>query len=70
MTAPSTKDCGVEQAAQAIVKLINSRPSSPRHDEIAAIIRRLVVTASAPAGRSNRDALDREYGPDLTKRAP
>jgi hypothetical protein len=52
------------QAAHAIMRLINSRPQSPRHEEIEAIIERLVtrpllVRQAAPTG------LD-EYGPDLT----
>lgn len=52
------------QAARAIMQLINSRPQSPRHEEIVAIIERLVtrpllVRQAAPTG------LD-EYGPDLT----
>jgi hypothetical protein len=53
-----------EKAAHAIMKLINSRPRSPSHDEIVAIIERLVTgplqVRPAPSG------LD-EYGPDLTK---
>ncbi len=53
---------GAEQAAQAIVELINSRPRSPRPDEIADIIRKLAV-ARSPAPCSHCDGLDREYGP-------
>ena len=53
-----------EQAAHAIMQLINSRPQSPSHEEILAIIERLVTrplqVRQAPSG------LD-EYGPDLTK---
>ena len=53
-----------EQAAHAIMQLINSRPQSPHHQEIVAIIERLVTgplqVRQAPSG------LD-EYGPDLTK---
>ncbi len=51
-----------EQAAQAIIDLINSRPRSPRPDEIAAIIRK-TGTATAPATCPHCDSLDREYGP-------
>ena len=57
-------DNGAGPAAHAIVQLINSRPQSPRYEEIVAIIERLVVK---PMRRPNADAcgLD-EYGPDLT----
>jgi hypothetical protein len=54
-----------EQAAQAIVDLINSRPRSPRPDEIADIIKRLAA-ARPPATCAHCDLereLDREYGP-------
>jgi hypothetical protein len=54
-----------EQAAQAIVELINSRPRSPRPDEIAEIIRKLAIVQPS----SHADDLDREYGP-ATKIAP
>ncbi|MFN3746210.1 MAG: hypothetical protein ACK4TL_16030 [Hyphomicrobiaceae bacterium] len=53
-----------EQAAQAIVALINSRPYSPRQEEIEEIIARLVV---GPANAVPATGLDLdEYGPDLT----
>jgi len=54
---------GAEQAAQAIVELINSRPRSPRPDEIAAIIERLAPPGTAAASCSHCDDLDHEYGP-------
>jgi len=54
-----------EQAAQAIVELINSRPRSPRPDEIAEIIRKLAIAQPS----AHADDLDREYGP-ATKTAP
>lgn len=57
-----------EQAAQAIVELINSRPRSPRPDEIADIIKKLAA-ARPPATCSHCDLdrdLDREYGPAST----
>ena len=57
-----------EQAAQAIVELINSRPRSPRPDEIAEIIRKLAIVPP-PASCSHCDDLDREYGP-ATKPSP
>jgi hypothetical protein len=59
---------GPEQAAQAIVELINSRPRSPRPDEIADIIKKLAA-ARPPATCSHCDLerdLDREYGPATT----
>ncbi len=59
---------GAEQAAQAIVELINARPRSPRPDEIADIIKTF-ATAPPPASCSHCDALDREYGP-ATKTMP
>jgi hypothetical protein len=66
--AHSAPVSGAEQAAQAIVDLINARPRSPRQDEIADIIKSFAVTA--PAGACGHcDALDREYGP-ATKTAP
>ena len=66
----ATTVSGPEQAAQAIVELINSRPRSPRPDEIAEIIRaftprRIAAAPSSPC----EDALDREYGP-ITRRVP
>jgi hypothetical protein len=60
-----------EQAAQAIVELINSRPRSPRAEEIADIIKKLAA-AKPPATCSHCDLerdLDREYGP-ATKTLP
>lgn len=59
---------GAEQAAQAIVELINSRPRSPRPDEIAEIIRRFTPRgiAAAPCSHCEQD-LDREYGPVSTR---
>lgn len=55
---------GAGQAAQAIVQLINSRPQSPRYEEIVAIIERLAV---GPMRQRDADALGLdEYGPDLT----
>jgi hypothetical protein len=62
---------GAERAARAIVELINSRPFSPRQDEIVAIIKKLAVEATmpAPGAAPPRDGLD-QYGPDLTKHAP
>jgi hypothetical protein len=66
--AHSAPVSGAEQAAQAIVDLINARPRSPRQDEIADIIKSFATTAPSTAcGRC--DALDREYGP-ATKTAP
>jgi hypothetical protein len=59
-----------EQAAKAIVELINSRPRSPRPDEIADIIKK--VAGARPPTCSHCDlerALDREYGP-ATKSSP
>ena len=46
-TAPLT----TEQAAAAIVKLINTRPDSPRQDEIEAIIARVAGGPALPPGR-------------------
>lgn len=59
---------GADEAAQAIVELINARPRSPRRDEIADIIKTF-ATAPPPAACGHCDALDREYGP-ATKTAP
>jgi len=68
----STPDRSVALAAQAIIDLINSRPISPRQDEIAAIIKSAVA---APLSRTSdrtamRDekALDEEYGPIVSAR--
>jgi hypothetical protein len=59
---------GSERAAQAIVALINSRPYSPRQDEIAAIIEELAIDRAVltPAQCSSLD----EYGPDLSQGRP
>ncbi len=54
-----------EQAARAIMQLINSRPYSPRHEEIVAIIESF-VTSRLQARQAIPMDLD-EYGPDLTK---
>jgi hypothetical protein len=56
-------DSAAERAAQAIVELINSRPRSPRPDEIAAIIKRLALSGTATASCPHCEGLDREYGP-------
>ena len=66
-----TTDRGAQRAARAIVELINSRPLSPRQDEIEAIIKKLAVEATmpAPGAAPSRDGLD-QYGPDLTKPTP
>jgi hypothetical protein len=66
--AHSAPASGAEQAAQAIVDLINARPRSPRQDEIADIIKTFTTTPP-PATCGHCDALDREYGP-ATKTAP
>jgi hypothetical protein len=58
----------VGQAARAIMQLINSRPHSPRHEEIVAIIERL-VTGPLQVRQAMPVGLD-EYGPDLTKLSP
>ena len=66
--SPVHREPGVsspEQAAQAIIDLINSRPRSPRPDEIADIIKKLAA-ARPPATCSHCDLerdLDREYAP-------
>lgn len=67
----TTTDRGAERAARAIIELINSRPISPRQDEIVAIIKRLAVegTAPAPASSPDCDGLG-QYGPDITKHTP
>jgi hypothetical protein len=54
---------GTEQAAMAIVELINAQPRSPRPDEIVAIINSLVRSTAAAASCPQCTALDREYGP-------
>lgn len=58
---------GVEQAARAIVDLINSRPNSPRPDEIAEIIDKLAVPDVATRSCPNCTNLDREYGPIISR---
>jgi hypothetical protein len=63
LTAGAQAERGADRAARAIVALINSRPYSPRPDEIAAIIEKL-ATDPTPA-RPAPSSLD-EYGPDLT----
>ncbi len=55
---------GAKLAAHEIMRLINSRPHSPQHDEIVAIIERL-VTRPLQTRHSVPSGLD-EYGPDLT----
>jgi hypothetical protein len=55
---------GAERAARAIVELINSRPLSPRQDEIMAIIKELAVEPTMPVPL-DCDGLD-QYGPDIT----
>ena len=61
----ATTKRGAERAARAIVELINSRPLSPRQDEIMAIIiKELAVEATMPAPL-DCDGLD-QYGPDIT----
>lgn len=57
-----------EQAAQAIMDLINSRPRSPRRDEIEAIIDKLADTATGTVCCPQCAALDREYGPAAGRR--
>jgi hypothetical protein len=53
-----------ERAAQAIVDLINSRPRSPRADEIATIIKQLAAAqASSTPSCPHCNDPDREYGP-------
>jgi hypothetical protein len=64
----TTPHRGAELAARAIMELINSRPISPRQDEIVAIIKRLAVAETAPAHAPDCDGLD-EYGP-ATKLTP
>jgi hypothetical protein len=61
---------GPDQAAQAIVELINSQPRSPRLDEIADIVRKFIPQRIAAAPCSHcQEALDREYGP-VIRRVP
>jgi hypothetical protein len=59
----------VGQAAHAIMQLINSRPHSPRHEEIVAIIERFVAGPLQIRRQAVPASLD-EYGPDLTKLSP
>ena len=58
-------DGAAEQAAQAIVELINAQPRSPRPDEIAAIIRKVAVPQAVPAACPHCDDAYREYGPAI-----
>jgi hypothetical protein len=58
-------DGAAEQAAQAIVELINAQPRSPRPDEIAAIIRKVAVPPARPATCPHCDDAYREYGPAI-----
>jgi hypothetical protein len=64
-----TPDRRVEPAVQAIIDLINSRSTSPRRDEIAAIIARVAVapvsSANDCSAQFNHKGLD-EYGPDIS----
>jgi hypothetical protein len=60
-------DRAADAAASAIVDLINSRPVSPRREEIAAIIRTHVADELAPAPAPDHDPLA-EYGPDITSK--
>jgi hypothetical protein len=64
----STPNHSLALATQAIINLINSRPVSPRHDEIAAIIERMVVARPPPepSAMSKCRELDEEYGPDIS----
>jgi hypothetical protein len=64
MAMPINTLCNAEAAARAIIELINSRPTSPRQEEIVAIIRRLSAEAT-PVPPAARDGLD-EYGPVTT----
>jgi hypothetical protein len=68
MMSATTNDRGAERAARAIVALINSRPSSPRQQEIEELIEKYVPHA-ARLVRSTPSGLD-EYGPDLTTYRP
>ena len=43
-TAPDTTALSVSEAAAEIVRMINSRPVSPRAEEIAAVIARVAAT--------------------------
>ena len=54
-----------EQAAKAIVELINARPRSPRPEEIAAIIEKLAMPSPVKATCPHCDGLDGEYGPAI-----
>ena len=58
-------DGAAEQAARAIVELINAQPRSPRPDEIAAIIRKVAVPQAVPATCPHCDDAYREYGPAI-----
>ena len=58
-------ESGARQAANAIVRLINSRPRSPCYQEIEAIIDKFAVRPLTER-QPHTLGLD-EYGPDLTK---
>ena len=66
-TAGAAPERGSDRAARAIVALINSRPYSPRQEEIAAIIEKLAIERTPPPPAPS--GLD-EYGPDLTTYRP
>jgi hypothetical protein len=57
-----------QQAARAIIELINSRPSSPQQHEIAAIIEATVAAPAirAPSAPRVSKGLAQEYGPDIS----
>ena len=59
----ATSNYRVKQATQAIVELINSRPRSPRPDEISAIIAEMVVEPASDPPACDCRLLDAEYGP-------
>jgi hypothetical protein len=63
--APTAAGKSAELAAEAIVELINSRPRSPRPEEIVAIINALVGPPVSAAPCPHCADLDREYGPIL-----
>jgi hypothetical protein len=67
MTPLPTTDPGPERAARALITLSNSRPRSPRLDEIVAVIESTVVArrVSTLDTRLSK-ALDAEYGPDIS----
>ena len=67
-TTTKSNESAAKLAAQEIMKLINSRPYSPRHDEIVTIIETLVVRGAANVS-SIPLGLD-EYGPEMTSSRP